>query len=120
MKPRCCKRPGPKKSWVADTARSIAAVSTGFGDHVDATAFAIELHLAVDQSEQRVVFAASDTAAGVKFGADLANQNVPGTDRFAAELLDAATLRVAVTTVAATALSLFVCHGAGEYFVRMN
>jgi hypothetical protein len=46
----------------------------------------------------------------MKLGSDLANENVPCQYRFTPKFLDSATLGVAIATVAATALTLLMCH----------
>ena len=79
-------------------------------DNIDPTAFAVKHDFAFNQSKQRVVFALSDTGAGMPFVAHLANQNVASDDFFAAKFLDAASLCIGVATVAAGPLSLLVCH----------
>ena len=50
----------------------------GGREHVHAATFAVELHFAIDQREQRVVLAAADALAGVDLGAELADQDVAG------------------------------------------
>ena len=66
--------------------------------------------MAVNQSIQRVIVAAADIAAGMKLGANLANQDAASGDTLATEPLDSAALSVAVATVAAAALAFLVCH----------
>src|SRR4051812_39898534 len=81
------------------------------GDDVYAAAFAVEENLAIDQCEERVIFALTDAFAGVEFGAELADDDVAGDDFLSAEALYAAALTVGIPTVAARALTFFVCHG---------
>src|SRR3954471_7153995 len=81
------------------------------GNDVYATAFAVEVDLAVDQCEQRVIFALTDAFSGVELGAQLTDDDVAGDDFFAAETLHAAALTVGIATVAAGALTFFMCHG---------
>ena len=52
-----------------------------------AFAFGLELNLAVDQRKQRVVFAKTDIAARMPFGAALTRDDVAGEHGFAAENL---------------------------------
>ncbi len=80
------------------------------GDNVNAAAAAVELHMAVDERKERIVAALADPLAGVKYGAYLADEDVPGANLFPAEALHPATLGVAVAAVSARTLSLFVCH----------
>lgn len=83
----------------------------GGGDDVDAAILAgVELDGAVGDSEERVIAPLADIAAGMKTIADLADDDVAGDDRLAAELLDAAALTVRITTVARRTLTFFMCH----------
>src|SRR5690606_35188486 len=59
------------------------------GDRGAAVAGGMERHRAFDQREQRVVLADADIAAGMPFGAALADDDVAGDDALAAELLHA-------------------------------
>ena len=65
-----------------------------------------EGHGACDQGEH-VVFAHAHADAGVKLGAALADEHVPGDNLFAAVVLDAQALGIGVATVAGGAGSLF-------------
>jgi hypothetical protein len=89
----------------------VSIVSIGAGHDVYAAAFAVEDDLAVDEREQGVIFALADTFAGVELGAQLANDDVASDNFLAAETLDAAALTVGIATVAAGALTFFMCHG---------
>src|SRR5437870_1116320 len=61
--------------------------------------WAFELDLAGNQSEKRMVFADTDAGAGIKFGASLANENMPCLDDFAAVFLDAQPVRLRIAAV---------------------
>ena len=58
-------------------------------DHVNAAAFAVELHLTIGQSEEGVILTAANTHTWMHFGAALANDDVARNDALAARLLDA-------------------------------
>jgi hypothetical protein len=79
-------------------------------DNLNAATAAVELNVSVDQGIEREIGALTNPLSGVEFVSYLANENVSGSHRFSAESLDAATLRVRVTSVSAGALSFFVCH----------
>jgi hypothetical protein len=83
--------------------------------NVDATTFAVKTDFAVDQCEQGVVVAHSNTGTWMELRPNLTDQDVAGDNGFTAEFLDTTTLRVAVTTVAAAALTLFVCHRSSAF-----
>ena len=68
---------------------------------VDAAAAAVEVDLAVGEGIQRVVAPLADVAAGVPFGAALADQDVSREHDFAAEFFDAKPLGARVAAVAA-------------------
>ena len=80
-----------------------------------AAAIADEDALAVDQCEQRVIFALADAFAGMELGAQLTDDDVAGDNFFAAETFDAAALTVRIATVAAGALTFFMCHGGSTF-----
>ena len=69
-------------------------VTLSFGQHIDAAAFAIEDDFSIDQGVQRVIVSLANALAGVKFGADLANDDVSSPNRLAAKFLDASPLSV--------------------------
>src|SRR5690606_416737 len=75
-----------------------------FGDDVHRAALLRalggELHLAIDQREQRVVAAQADAVTRVELGATLADDDVAGLDGLAAVDLHAQVLRVGVAAVA--------------------
>jgi hypothetical protein len=79
-------------------------------DNLNATAAAVELDEPVDEGVEREVGPLADAVARVETVADLADDNVSGSNSLSAEQLYAASLRVRVTSVSAGALSLFVCH----------
>ena len=74
---------------------------------VDAAAFSIELYVTIDQREKRVVVALPDAASSVEFVAYLTDQNVPGSDNLATELLYTTPLGVGITTVPTGTLTFF-------------
>jgi len=53
----------------------------------------------------------ADVLAGVELGTPLPNQNVSSDDSLATVTLYSAALAVGITTVAAGALTFFMCHG---------
>src|SRR5262245_61333341 len=79
-------------------------------DDVDAAAFAVELDRAIDQREERVVAALADAFAGVELCTQLTDDDVAGDDLLAAVSLHTAALTVGIATVAAGALTFFMCH----------
>lgn len=84
--------------------------SAGQRLNVDASAFLIEINVALNESKNRVVVAHANIAAWMPFGADLSDENVAWEDEFATELLDATSLGVRITTVTGRTLTFFVCH----------
>src|SRR5271166_922195 len=72
---------------------------------------ALELHLAVDQREDRVVASEAYMVPRLPLGAALADDDVAGHHRFPAELLDAEAAARRVAAVAGGTACLFVCHG---------
>src|ERR1035437_40872 len=80
-------------------------------DLVARLALVLELHDAIDEGKDRVVGAEADVTARVPPGAALAHDDAAGAHALAAELLDAAVLRVGVAPVARRAYALFMCHG---------
>src|SRR5207302_290457 len=78
---------------------------------IDATAAAIESDAAVNERENCVIATEADIFAWQKFCPALANDNVSGDDRFAAESFYAETFADAVAAVLNAALSFFMCHG---------
>jgi hypothetical protein len=85
-------------------------VLIGFGDDADAAAAAVELDDAIDQREEREIFALPDAAAGMEGIANLTNEDIASHDRLAGEPLDAAALPGGIATVAAGALTFFMSH----------
>ena len=73
-------------------------------------AVVFELYSATDFRKQCVVFSVTDIETWPEPQAPLADQNCPAGDKVAVEPLHTESLCVAVTTVARTALSFFVCH----------
>ncbi len=72
---------------------------------------AIELHHAALEGEEGEVAPASDIAAGEKFLPALADEDVAGDDRLAAEFFHAEALADAVASVLDASLSFFMGHG---------
>jgi hypothetical protein len=77
---------------------------------LDAAAAAVEFHVAVNQSEKRVIVSPAHAFAWMKNGAQLPNNDVAGLYMFSAESFNAAALAVRVATVSAGALAFFMCH----------
>src|SRR5205085_2607709 len=71
-----------------------------------------ELHMTVDQREQRVVLAESDVLTGEELRAALTHQDVSGTHALTAETLHAEALGVRLAVVPRRGLTFFVSHGA--------
>ena len=82
----------------------------GEGRDIDALALAVEEHLAVHEGEQGPIAAGADVLARDELRAALADENTAGADDMAAKFFHAETFADAVTSVAATALSFFMCH----------
>lgn len=93
----------------------LASVGGFEGDDVNAAALAIEHDLAFNQSKQCVIVALADILTRMKSGADLADQDVTGTDDFTAETLDTTSLAIRIATVPGGALSFFMCHFAKSF-----
>ena len=79
--------------------------------HVDASSFPIESDGPVDEGKQREIIPLADIPARVKLVAYLPHEDIARADPLATKLLDAATLRVGVASVAARSLSFLVRHG---------
>src|ERR1700722_13999282 len=71
---------------------------------------ALELHLPVDQREDRVVATQANVVARLPLGAALAEDDVAGDHRLTTELFDAEQPPRGITTVARRATCFFVCH----------
>ena len=82
---------------------------------IHAAAFAVEFYFAIDQCEERVVFALTDAFPGLELCAELAYEDVAGDNLFAAVSFDAAPLAIGIPTVAAGALTFFMCHGGSTF-----
>lgn len=80
------------------------------GRHVDALALAVEEHLAVHEGEQGPIAAGADVLARDKLRTALTHDDAAGADDMAAIFFHAKTLADAIASVAATALSFFMCH----------
>src|SRR5687767_10068549 len=83
----------------------------GGGGLADVDLAALELDLAVDQGEDRVVLADADVEAGNELRAALAEDDGAGGDGLAAVSFYAEVLGVGVAAVAGGAGALFMCHG---------
>src|SRR5688572_3972038 len=70
----------------------------------------LELHLAGDLREQRVILTQADVEAGLVLASALADENRAAGHEVAVEPLDAEPLRVAVAAVTRRSLSFFCCH----------
>ena len=68
----------------------------------------LELHDAVGQSEQSIVFTDTDVVAGMEFGASLADENISRKHGLAVRTLYAETFCLAVSAVVRGARSLFM------------
>ena len=77
---------------------------------IDATTGSIETDIAVDERVQGVIAATTHISTGMKFGANLADDDAARSHYFAAKTLDAASLTVTVATVTAAALAFLMCH----------
>ncbi|MEY2526861.1 MAG: hypothetical protein QOE73_1632, partial [Verrucomicrobiota bacterium] len=77
---------------------------------IDSSSAAIEADAAVDQRENCVIATKADIFARQKFRAALANDDVAGHDRFAAESFYTETFTDAVAAVLNAALSFFMSH----------
>jgi len=71
---------------------------------------ALVLDYAVSDGEERVILGTHDVLARMPFRPALANKNIAGLDKFAAEFLDAQSLCIAVAPIARRAHSFFMCH----------
>src|SRR3972149_4087033 len=80
-------------------------------EHVDAAAAAIEFYVAVDQGGEGGVVSLTPLAAGMVTGASLPKKDMSRPYCLAAKALYAATLGIRIATVAAGALTFFICHG---------
>src|SRR5215211_3442750 len=69
-------------------------------DKLTGATFVFKLHHAVDQSKQRIVFAAAHVVAGLPLRAALAGDDVAAEHAFAAKLLQSQTLGLRVAAVA--------------------
>src|SRR3954469_6983958 len=73
-------------------------------------ALVLELHLAIDRREERVVRRAADVAAGMELGAALHHDDAARGHEFPAEALHAEILRLRVAPVARRAYAFFMSH----------
>jgi hypothetical protein len=65
---------------------------SGWSDDVDAAAFAVEVDLAIDEGEKRVVPADADIETRMHLRSALADDDIAGDDSLAAELFHAEAL----------------------------
>jgi len=78
-----------------NTEASIAFYEIGIGfDDIDPPTFAIELNVAFDQREERIVFALANALARVEPITHLADEDIPWANLLATESLNSTTLRV--------------------------
>ena len=70
----------------------------------------VELHHAVDEGVEGVIFAHTHVLAGVVDGATLADNDVAGHALLTTENLNAKSFAFALTTVTGTTNTFFVCH----------
>jgi len=77
---------------------------------VDPSSAAIEADATIDQRENCVIASEADVFARQKFRAALANDDIAGHDRFAAESFYTETFADAVAAVLNAALSFFMSH----------
>jgi hypothetical protein len=82
------------------------------GVHGDSAAayWPFKLHLTVDQSEEGEISADTDSRAGIKLIAALADDDSAWLNDLTAVHLDAAIFGLAVSTITGRTLSFFVCH----------
>ncbi len=73
--------------------------------------FDSESHMAVNQREQRVVFADTDIGARVKARATLTHDDRASADQFTAKRFHAEHLGLGITPVSRRAAAFFLCHG---------
>src|SRR5271170_4756800 len=109
--------PGPPSGRaVASSCRVPAGLRRRLGGfsrndaHSPAAAEPAELHLPADQREQGVVAAPPHALAGVEVRAALADDDLARVHQLTAIALDAETLGLGVTAVAAGRRALLVCH----------
>ena len=94
-------RPGrrPSKSYFDE---QLSQFRRAFGVHADefaSLAFVFKFNETFDQSEQGIVFAASDIIAGFPFGAALAGKDIAAKHALAAKFLQPKPLRVRIAAV---------------------
>src|SRR4051812_25770045 len=109
---------GNKKGMLTSIPQQLQCIETLLvraRHHVHSPAFAIEQDLAVDQCEQRVVLALTHSLAGMELRSQLPDQDVARDDLLAAKPLHAPALTVRIATVAAGALTFFMCHDECPY-----
>ena len=88
-------------------------VRGGLGNDVDPPTTLVELHAAIDQCPNRVITAQTDILAGVELRATLADDDVAGDDRLAAEFFDAEPLADAIAAVLDASLTFLMSHMSG-------
>ena len=86
------------------------ACNLSLGSNVDAAAFAIEEHAAINQGENRVIAAHAHALAGVELGATLTDDDVAGDHSLTTKLLHAETLAAGIATVTDGTLTFLMCH----------
>ena len=73
-------------------------------------AYALKLHLAVNQRKQRVVGASADVVSGVDMSSALSYENVSREYKLSVCALNAETLGLGIASVLGRAHSLFMCE----------
>ena len=78
--------------------------------HLAILAHTLELDLAVDQSEQRIVLADTDVVARMNVRASLTNEDVASQNELTVSALRAESLRFRITAVLGGAAAFLVCE----------
>jgi hypothetical protein len=106
--------PENKKGEACDLARENFSVRliirSGFRHDIHATAAFVEIHFAIDESEQCPIATGADIFASHKLRSALANDNAACGDDVTAKLFHAQSLADAIPTVTNTSLTFLVCH----------
>ena len=79
-------------------------------DKFPRSSLVFKLHDAVNQSEQRIVLAATDVGTRFPFGPSLTRENVAAEDTLTAKLFQPQPLRVRISTVTRRTYTLFMSH----------
>src|SRR4029078_2425969 len=114
------KKPGERRAFLRGRAYASGGLHFGrhdIGELVLLGSLGAELHVAVDQREQREILAEPDAHARMNHRAALPHDDAAGADRLAAVHLGAEALGVRIAAVARAAASFFVCHGSVPIFL---